>query len=323
MNPAWRRWAIASGYADLLLEMAAVVDGSQGRLRRHALTMAASSHIRQRIDSLLQEGRTFSRGLTWTGWAAVMLCGIPLVLGAGAVQFARRPLADASGTIPRNQSSEETPCRNKRRWKRSRCCWRRPGRLRFRRHAPSRRLRPRRNSTRLLSDAAWSGTEMAEVAGVVAGAEVSRYLLRESLHKLPECVGNGGHRLRSISRMSLSSMIPGCLWTPKRIRGGPAWIHSDYYTIDAKTDDPVANGPNLGPTPANTLMRGAMLRALLEDRFQLKTHRAVEEIPMYALTVASGGLKMQPMEEGGCTRTIPRKVYWSRRCFLPARSLCV
>jgi hypothetical protein len=34
-------------YAHLLLEMAQVVDKSHGRLGSHALTMAASSHIRQ------------------------------------------------------------------------------------------------------------------------------------------------------------------------------------------------------------------------------------------------------------------------------------
>lgn len=78
-------------YARLLLDMACVVDGAHGRLRQHALTMAAASHLRQRIDSLLQDGRTFSRGLTWTGWAAVALCGIPIVLGAGAVELAAPP----------------------------------------------------------------------------------------------------------------------------------------------------------------------------------------------------------------------------------------
>ena len=78
-------------YAHLLLEMARVVDVSQGRLGRHALTMAAGSHIRQRIDSLLQEGRTFSRGLSRPGWASLMLCGVPVVLGAGAIELDRQP----------------------------------------------------------------------------------------------------------------------------------------------------------------------------------------------------------------------------------------
>jgi uncharacterized protein (TIGR03435 family) len=77
-------------YARLLLDMARAVDTEHGRLQSHALTMAASSHIRRRIDSLLQEGRSFSRGLTWTGWAAIALCGIPIVLGAGAVTLGRQ-----------------------------------------------------------------------------------------------------------------------------------------------------------------------------------------------------------------------------------------
>ena len=51
-------------YAHLLLEMASVVDRSQGRLRYHALTMAAGSHLQQRIDALLQDRRRFSRGLS-------------------------------------------------------------------------------------------------------------------------------------------------------------------------------------------------------------------------------------------------------------------
>ncbi len=77
-------------YARLLVAMAQVVDGSSGRLRGHALTMAAGSHIGKRIESILKEGRTFSRGLNWTGWAAIALCGIPVVWGAGAVALDRQ-----------------------------------------------------------------------------------------------------------------------------------------------------------------------------------------------------------------------------------------
>jgi BlaR1 peptidase M56 len=77
-------------YASLLLEMAQVVSDSRGRLRRHALTMAAASHMCQRIESILQEGRVFSRGMSWAGWAAVALCGIPVMLAAGTVALDRR-----------------------------------------------------------------------------------------------------------------------------------------------------------------------------------------------------------------------------------------
>lgn len=84
------------------------------------------------------------------------------------------------------------------------------------------------------------------------------------------------------------------------VRGGPAWTHSDFYTIEAETGDTVANGPTTTGSPARKLMTGPLLQSLLEDRFQLKTHREAEEVAMYALTVSKGGLKLKPMEQG-CT----------------------
>jgi len=44
-----------------------------------------------------------------------------------------------------------------------------------------------------------------------------------------------------------------------------------------------------------------MLQALLEDRFNLKVHWESKEVPVYSLTVAKGGLKIRPFEEGSCT----------------------
>ena len=50
-----------------------------------------------------------------------------------------------------------------------------------------------------------------------------------------------------------------------------------------------------------------MLQPVLEDRFQLKIHRDTEEVSMYNLTVAKGGLKVKPMEPGGCAERDPTK----------------
>jgi uncharacterized protein (TIGR03435 family) len=52
-----------------------------------------------------------------------------------------------------------------------------------------------------------------------------------------------------------------------------------------------------------------MLQALLEERFHLKTHRETEEAPIYALTVAKGGLKLKPMEKGGCIASFDPKTH--------------
>ena len=43
-----------------------------------------------------------------------------------------------------------------------------------------------------------------------------------------------------------------------------------------------------------------MLRSLLEDRFQLKTHREIRELPVYALVAGKSGLKLPPPKDGAC-----------------------
>jgi uncharacterized protein (TIGR03435 family) len=92
--------------------------------------------------------------------------------------------------------------------------------------------------------------------------------------------------------VSLGSALP--------ISGGPAWIYSDRYVINAEA---------AGKASEET-MEGPMLQALLEDRFRLKVHRETREVPVYALTVAKGGSKLQRVAEGGCTpldySTFPR-----------------
>jgi uncharacterized protein (TIGR03435 family) len=96
------------------------------------------------------------------------------------------------------------------------------------------------------------------------------------------------------------------------IQGVPKWALSARYTIHAETDDPAANGPTQnppglrgGPPPAATLLYGPMLQGLLENRFQLKIHRETTQVPMYALTVAKGGLKLKPIKAEDCTSLEP------------------
>jgi uncharacterized protein (TIGR03435 family) len=67
------------------------------------------------------------------------------------------------------------------------------------------------------------------------------------------------------------------------IEGAPAWVATDPYQILAKAEG----------TPGREMMSGPILQALLENRFQLKVHKTAKEIPVYALTVAKGGPKLQ------------------------------
>ena len=74
------------------------------------------------------------------------------------------------------------------------------------------------------------------------------------------------------------------------IEGGPAWIDSEQYTIDARPEGP----------QSQEVMRGPMMQTLVEDRFQLQLHRETREVPVYELTVAKGGPKLERSQVGSC-----------------------
>jgi uncharacterized protein (TIGR03435 family) len=76
---------------------------------------------------------------------------------------------------------------------------------------------------------------------------------------------------------------------PFQVVGGPGLMQSERYQIDAKADG-----------NANRDRMFLMLQSLLEDRFQLKTHRETRDLPVYALVAAKGGIKLPPPKEGGC-----------------------
>lgn len=79
------------------------------------------------------------------------------------------------------------------------------------------------------------------------------------------------------------------------ISGAPAWTITDRYQIEAK----VAHAE-----PPATL-NGEMLRALLEDRFNLRVHRETRQIPVYALTVAKNGPHLHAAKLGACIAFAP------------------
>jgi uncharacterized protein (TIGR03435 family) len=71
--------------------------------------------------------------------------------------------------------------------------------------------------------------------------------------------------------------------------GEPRWADIDRYDISAR----VADGASL--------TRGAarpMMRTLLADRFHLKAHTEMKELPVYALVVAKGGPKFKESPPG-------------------------
>jgi uncharacterized protein (TIGR03435 family) len=77
----------------------------------------------------------------------------------------------------------------------------------------------------------------------------------------------------------------------ERLSGVPDWVIRERFDIEAKASEGAfpAGMPN---SEARAKMQ-AMLQALLADRFKLVMRRETKDIPMYALTVANGGPKLQ------------------------------
>lgn len=115
-----------------------------------------------------------------------------------------------------------------------------------------------------------------EVASVKVDAEASGH----------SGMDRDGHNLRMINATLRSCIAFAYSVTPPQIVG-PEWLDSGGYDIDAKgaegTEDQVPQ----------------MLQALLAERFKLALHKDTKELPVFALVVAKGGIKLRKAAEGG------------------------
>jgi len=78
-----------------------------------------------------------------------------------------------------------------------------------------------------------------------------------------------------------------------QLAGGPNWIGSLRYDIDAKMPAGEVKPPQ---DPGRFPQMKTALQALLADRFQLAVHRETKVMPAYTLVVAKSGFKLK---EGG------------------------
>jgi uncharacterized protein (TIGR03435 family) len=84
---------------------------------------------------------------------------------------------------------------------------------------------------------------------------------------------------------SLKELIASAYDVPRFMISGPSWMESLKYDINAR---------GTPGTPDSQVW--LMLQTLLEERFHLRVHRETKEMAVYFLEVASGGLKIQPLD---------------------------
>lgn len=73
----------------------------------------------------------------------------------------------------------------------------------------------------------------------------------------------------------------------RQIAGGPPWMETERYDVVGQPD---------APGMPNERQLRALVQSLLADRFKLTIHRETRELPVYAITVRSGGPKLTKNE---------------------------
>ena len=105
--------------------------------------------------------------------------------------------------------------------------------------------------------------------------------------------------------ISYAYSVPGSV--KGLIVGGPAWMSSDAFDVQVKVDPATTERWSKLPQQPVDEERRALERALLAERFHLKLHREMREMPAFVLTVAKGGSKLQtPVPEKDLQAGVPQ-----------------
>ncbi len=84
------------------------------------------------------------------------------------------------------------------------------------------------------------------------------------------------------------------VYDDKLLSGGPAWINSDKFDLEAKFDATEI----LEWNRLTFRQRADMLQPLLAERFEVRVHHETKSFPVYNLVLANGGPKLHPTGTG-------------------------
>ena len=79
----------------------------------------------------------------------------------------------------------------------------------------------------------------------------------------------------------------------ERLVGGPSWITSERFTLEAIADTSVPR----------QMVAGPMFQAVLVDRFGLKLRRESRQVSAYALSIAPRGTTLSALREDDCVQS--------------------
>ena len=122
---------------------------------------------------------------------------------------------------------------------------------------------------------------------------------------------NGRYTATNIALKNL--MIHNAYGIPEsRILGGPKWLVSERFDIEAKADSSVVEQMLTLSRDQRKLQIQAMFQQLLADRFKLSVHWETRELPVYALVAAKNGPKLTAATQPGSGTSSSNGVFTAR-----------
>jgi uncharacterized protein (TIGR03435 family) len=79
----------------------------------------------------------------------------------------------------------------------------------------------------------------------------------------------------------------------EQISGLPGWAENENFEVQGKLDPENTEAFKKLPSADQSSQRSMLMQALLADRFKLKVHHDLKELPVYNLVIARSGLKMK------------------------------
>ncbi len=108
---------------------------------------------------------------------------------------------------------------------------------------------------------------------------------------VPGVMWSSGDTARDLIRSAYSSSTSNL--PTSQVVGGPSWIDKDLFQITTKPPADLELAMRNMTFADRFRQDHAMQQSLLADRFHLKVHFEVRELPIYALVPAKGGLKLK------------------------------
>lgn len=157
-------------------------------------------------------------------------------------------------------------------------------------------LVPEYNSGSMKANAAGAGAALKAHQSISNNADLRYQTVSIERSKPEETMmrfQNSADRFTAIN-MTVQKLVGGAYGLePMQVIGGPDWVGTNRYDIQAKMDEPTLNKLQSLTQEQRILERKRMLQAFLASRFQMALHQETKDLPVYTLVVSKSGSKLK------------------------------